>query len=110
MGERGWGVRVLRRRRAPLGRRAELEGVVEQRRGPRAVAGVVVALAAGTISKSVTWRAERSSGSRRPLHLAVVKRSLCAVRAMVPPSARRMPYFCIARATTCAPAGRFWIG
>ena len=38
------------------------------------------------------------------VHLPVVKRSLCRVSAIVPPSARNMPYFCSARATTFAPA------
>ena len=33
---------------------------------------------------------------------AFVSASLCAVNAMLPPSARNIPYFCMARATTCA--------
>ena len=36
-------------------------------------------------------------------HFAVEKRSDAMVSAMLPPSARNMPYFCSARATTRAP-------
>ena len=38
-------------------------------------------------SKSVTRSAVRSLGPRSPVHFAVVWRSLCAVSAMLPPSA-----------------------
>src|ERR1017187_681051 len=47
-----------------------------------------------TTSKSVTFRACISWGPKsRSAYFAVVSASLCAVRAMLPPSERNMPYF-----------------
>jgi hypothetical protein len=65
----------------------------------------VIGAPMSTTSKSVTliapsepWLTPTSD------HLCVVKRSLCAVSVMFPPSARSIPYFCSAFATTRAPS------
>ena len=57
-----------------------------------------------TTSKSPGWIDSKSCDPRSPDHFAVVWRSLCAVSVMFPPSARIMPYFWRARATTLAPS------
>ena len=54
----------------------------------------------------VVFNADRSRGPSRPSHLDAVLRSLRAVSAICPPSARNIPYFCSALATTRAP----WLG
>src|SRR5262249_24093166 len=68
---------------------------------------VVMIVPRFTTSKSVTWMALRALGSTftlASLHLAVVYLSSAAVRAMLPPSERNMPYFCMALATVRAPS------
>ena len=54
-------------------------------------------------SKSVAFSADSEFASKpTSAHFTVLSVSLCAVSAMLPPSAISMPYFCSALATTCA--------